>query len=47
MLDGAPVYRGKLGDGVDIETGKLSARLTALKSRRSSPSDGREASPAG
>jgi enamine deaminase RidA (YjgF/YER057c/UK114 family) len=24
------VYRGKLGAGVDIETGKLSARLTAL-----------------
>ena len=30
MLSGAAVYRGKLGAGVDIETGKLSARLTAL-----------------
>ena len=30
MLNGAAVYRGKLGDGVDIETGRLSARLTAL-----------------
>jgi enamine deaminase RidA (YjgF/YER057c/UK114 family) len=30
MRDGAPVYRGKLGAGVDIGTGKLSARLTAL-----------------
>lgn len=30
MRNGAAVYRGKLGDGVDIETGKLSARLTAL-----------------
>src|ERR1700722_2833040 len=30
MLNGAAVYRGKLGGGVDIETGKLSARLTAL-----------------
>jgi enamine deaminase RidA (YjgF/YER057c/UK114 family) len=30
MRGGAAVYRGKLGDGVDIETGKLSARLTAL-----------------
>jgi enamine deaminase RidA (YjgF/YER057c/UK114 family) len=30
MLNGTAVYRGKLGAGVDIETGKLSARLTAL-----------------
>jgi enamine deaminase RidA (YjgF/YER057c/UK114 family) len=30
MLNGAAVYRGKLGADVDIETGKLSARLTAL-----------------
>jgi enamine deaminase RidA (YjgF/YER057c/UK114 family) len=30
MRDGAAVYRGKLGADVDIETGKLSAQLTAL-----------------
>ena len=30
MLNGAAVYQGKLGDGVDIETGRQSARLTAL-----------------
>jgi enamine deaminase RidA (YjgF/YER057c/UK114 family) len=30
MLNGAAVYQGKLGADVDVETGKLSARLTAL-----------------
>jgi enamine deaminase RidA (YjgF/YER057c/UK114 family) len=30
MRGGAAAYRGKLGGSVDIETGKLSARLTAL-----------------
>jgi enamine deaminase RidA (YjgF/YER057c/UK114 family) len=30
MRDGAAVYQGKLGSDVDIETGKLSAQLTAL-----------------
>src|SRR3984957_6091864 len=30
MRDGAPFYQGKLGADVGIETGKLSARLTAL-----------------
>lgn len=30
MRDGAAVYQGKLGADVDIETGRLSARLTAL-----------------
>ena len=30
MRDGAAVYRGKLGADVDVETGKLSAQLTAL-----------------
>jgi enamine deaminase RidA (YjgF/YER057c/UK114 family) len=30
MRDGAAVYQGKLGAGVDVETGRLSAQLTAL-----------------
>jgi len=30
MLGGAAAFTGKLGAGVDIETGKASARLTAL-----------------
>lgn len=30
MRDGAAAYTGKVGGTVDVETGKLSARLTAL-----------------
>lgn len=30
MRDGVAVYQGKLGAGVDIETGRRSAQLTAL-----------------
>jgi enamine deaminase RidA (YjgF/YER057c/UK114 family) len=30
MREGSALYRGKLGSDVDIETGKLSAQLTAL-----------------